>query len=305
MSAQTEALAELVNQQDSVLEAWAARRCEQESELDPHLIKAALRGYLLWFAALSDALLGLLAQRRWTSIGGLVDKCITDGVPDARKSPADSSGVPSLLSTVFFLNALLESINMAIGKTSAGKAAEFFQADLAIGLQTAVSLLGSDKAQAIYDDVRETFGMLPYIIGVDLTNGSVDPNVAQPTVPSLELFTGRSLAERKLTRAGDPRRIQLVSDYSGGSALSQVTQTLTLKTDGRFTLEEKTFEAVVGALASEKKRYVSGTWQIVVQNGAPHLRLQAGGRVVASWKSEAGPSGFHFLNGSRWHVSDA
>ena len=307
MSAQTEAIAKLVDEHDAVLDAWSTRRCEEESDLDLHKIKAVVRGYILWFAALSDALLGLLAQRSWTSVGGLLDKCITDGIADARKNPTDSRGVPSVLSTAFFLNVLLESINTAISKTSTGKSAQFFQAHLADGLQTAVPLLGSAKAQAIYDDVRETFAVLPYVIGVDLSNGSLDPNIAEPTVPALELFTGLSIAGKKLTRTFDARRSQLVSDYSGGSAISQITQTLTLDIDGCFTLREKIFSAVVGAgIASEQPRSsVSGTWQIALQNDAPHLRLQAEGRLFACWKSEAGPAGFHYLNGSRWHVSNA
>ena len=141
MSARTEAIAELVDQHDSVLEAWSTRRCQEERDLDLHKVKATERGYILWFAALSEAVLGLLAQRSWTSIGALIDKCIADGITQARQTPADSFGVPALLSTAFALNIMLDTINMAVGKTSTGKAGQLLQADLANGLQTALPLL--------------------------------------------------------------------------------------------------------------------------------------------------------------------
>jgi hypothetical protein len=304
MSARTEAIAELVDQHDSVLEAWSMHRCQEERDLVLHKVKAAERGYILWFAALSEALLGLLAQRSWTSISTLIDKCIADGITQARQTPADSFGVPALLSTAFALNVMLETINTAVGKTSTGNAGELFQADVANGLQTGLPLLGTDKAQAIYDQDRQTFGVLAYIIAADLSNGSLDPTVDQPTVPSLDLFTGFSLAGKTLRRTVDQRRSQLVSNYSGGSALSQVTQTLTLQTDGCFTLQEKTFSAVVGAgVASEQTRSIRGKWQIALQDIAPHLRLQTEGRLFVCWKSEVGPGGSHRLDGQRWQIS--
>jgi hypothetical protein len=305
MSARTEAIAELVDQHDSVLEAWSMRRCQEERDLNLHKIKAAERGYILWFAALSEALLGVLAQRSWTSIGTLIDKCIADGITQARQTPADSFGVPALLSTAFALNVMLATINMAIGKTATGNAAKLLPADLANGLQTGLPLLGTEKAQAIYDEDRQTFGVLAYIIAADLSNGSLDPTVHQPAVPSLDLFTGFSLAGKTLRRTADPRRSQLVGDYSGGSALSQVTQTLTLEMDGRFTLQEKTFSAVVGAgVASEQKCSISGKWQIALQDVAPHLRLQAEGRSFVCWKYEVGSGGSLCLDGQRWQISN-
>ena len=88
-------------------------------------------------------------------------------------------------------------------------------------------------------EMRENGGILAYPLQPISVSSHTGFNVNQPTVPPLDLFTGRSLIGKSLQRRGDPRRIQLVSDYSGGSALSQVTQTLTLKTDGRFKLEEK------------------------------------------------------------------
>ena len=280
-------------------------RCQEERDLDLHKVKATERGYILWFAALSEALLELLAQRSWTSIRAFIDESLADGIAQARQTPADSSGVPSLLSTVFRLNILLETINTALGKTSTGKAGKLFQADLVNALQTALPLLGTAKAQAIYDDVRQTFEMLPFIVIADLGNGSLDPTVDQPTVPSLDLFTGFSLAGKTLRRTVDQRRSQLVSNYSGGSALSQVTQTLTLEMDGCFTLQEKTFSAVVGAgIASERKRSISGNWQIALQDVAPHLRLQTEGRLLVCWKSEVGPGGSHCLDGQRWQMSN-
>ena len=63
---------------------------------------------------------------------------------------------------------------------------------------------------------------------------------------------------------------------------------------------KKNFEATVGLLASEKECYISGNWQIVLQDGAPLLQLQTVGRIFASWKSEAGPSGFHYPSSNRW-----
>jgi len=302
MSPQTEAIADLVDQHDSVLEDWATRRSqtENEVELNSNMLKTAARGYILWFAALSDALLRVLEQRSWNSIGSLLQKCITNGIADARKKPVNPFGVPTLLSTAFSLDIMLAQINMALAKTTGGKTAQLFPADLANGLSFGEFLVDTDKAQQMYDEMREIAGTLAYSIAADLGGGSSNLNVDQPTVPPLDLFTGRSLTGKSLQRRGDPRRIQLVSDYSGGSALSQVTQTLTLETDGRFKLEEKTFEATVGVLASEKERYINGNWQIVLQDGAPHLRLQNSGRILASWKSEAGPTGFHYLSGSRW-----
>src|ERR1044072_4041967 len=148
MSARTEAIAELVDQHDLVLEAWSLHRCQEERDLDLHKVKATERGYILWFAALSEALLELLAQRSWTSIRAFIDESLADGIAQARQTPADSSGVPSLLSTVFRLNILLETINTALRKTSTGKAGKLFQADLVNALQTALPLLGTDKAQA-------------------------------------------------------------------------------------------------------------------------------------------------------------
>jgi hypothetical protein len=305
MSARTEAIAELVDQHNSVLEAWSMHRCQEERDLVLHKVKAAARGYILWFATLSEALLELLAQRSWTSIRAFIDESLADGIAQARQTPADSSGVPSLLSTVFRLNILLETINTAVGKSSTGKAGKLFQADLVNALQTALPLLGTDKAQAIYDDVRQTFDMLPFIVIVDLSNGSLDPTVDQPTVPSLDLFTGFSLAGKTLRRTVDQRRSQLVSNYSGGSALSQVTQTLALQIDGCFTLQEKTFSAIVGAgLASEQTRSISGKWQIALQDVAPHLRLQTEGQLFVCWKSEVGPGGSHCLDGQRWQMSN-
>ena len=305
MSARTEAIAELVDQHDSVLEAWSTRRCQEERDLDLHKVKATERGYILWFAALSEAVLGLLAQRSWTSIGALIDKCIAAGITQARQTPADSFGVPALLSTAFALNIMLDTINMAVGKTSTGKAGQLLQADLANGLQTALPLLGTEKAQAIYDEERQTFEVLAYMIVADLGNGSLDPTVGQPTVPSLDFFTGFSLAGKTLRRTVDQRRSQLVSNYSGGSALSQVTQILKLKTDGCFTLQEKTFRAVVGTeLASDQTRSISGKWQIALHDVAPHLRLQTEGRLFVCWKSEVGPGGSHCLDGQRWQISN-
>ena len=281
------------------------RRCQEESDLNLHKVKAAERGYILWFAALSEALLGLLAQRSWTSIGALIDKCIADGITQARQTPADSFGVPALLSTAFALNVMLATINTAIGKTATGNAAKLLPADLANGLQTGLPLLGTDKAQAIYDEHLQTLGVLAYIIAADLGAGSFDPTVDQPTVPSLDLFTGFSLAGKTFRRTADQRRSQLVSNYSGGSALSQVTQTLTLQIDGCFTLQEKTFSAVVGAgLASEQPRSICGKWQIALQDVAPHLRLQTEGRLFVCWKSEVGPGGSHCLDGQRWQISN-
>ena len=276
MSARTEAIAELVDQHDSVLEAWSTRRCQEERDLDLHKVKATERGYILWFAAL---------QRSCSRAPGPTlldfDRCpnrqvfIAAGITQARQTPADSFGVPALLSTAFALNIMLDTINMAVGKTSTGKAGQLLQADLANGLQTALPLLGTEKAQAIYDEERQTFEVLAYMIVADLGNGSLDPTVGQPTVPSLDFFTGFSLAGKTLRRTVDQRRSQLVSNYSGGSALSQVTQILKLKTDGCFTLQEKTFRAVVGAeLASDQTRSISGKWQIALQDVAPHLRLQ-------------------------------
>ena len=280
-------------------------RCQEERDLVLHKVKAAERGYILWFAALSEAVLELLAQRSWTSIGSLIDKCIADGITQARQTPADSFGVPALLSTAFALNVMLETINTAVGKASTGKAGELFQADLANGRQTGLPLLGTDKAQAIYDEQLQIFGVLAYITAADLGNGSLDPTVGQPTVPSLDLFTGWSLAGKTLRRTVDQRRSQLVSNYSGGSALSQVTQTLTLETDGCFTLQEKTFNAVVGTgFASEEKRSIRGKWQIALQDVAPHLRLQTGGRLLVCWKSEVGPGGSHCLDSQRWQMSN-
>jgi hypothetical protein len=302
MSPQTEAIAELVDQHDSVLGDWAARRSqtENEVELDSNMLKTAARGYILWFAALSDALLLVLKQRSWNSIGNLLETCITNGIPDARNKPVSPFGVPTLLSTAFSLDIMLAQINTALAKTTGGKTAQLFPADVANGLSFGEFLVDTDKAQQMYDEIREITGVLAYSIAADLGGGSPNLNVDQPTVPPLDLFTARSLTGKSLQRRGDPRRIQLVSDYSGGSALSQVTQTLTLKTDGRFKLEEKTFEATVGVLASEKERYINGTWQIVLQDGAPHLQLQTGGRILFSWKCEAGPTGFHYLSSSRW-----
>lgn len=302
MSPQTEAIADLVDQHDSVLEDWATRRSqtENEVELNSNMLETAARGYILWFAALSDALLRVLEQRSWNSIGSLLQKCITNGIADARKKPVNPFGVPTLLSTAFSLDIMLAQINMALAKTTGGKTAQLFPADLANGLSFGEFLVDTDKAQQMYDEMREIAGTLAYSIAADLGGGSSNLNVDQPTVPPLDLFTGRSLTGKSLQRRGDPRRIQLVSDYSGGSALSQVTQTLTLETDGRFKLEEKTFEATVGVLASEKERYINGNWQIVLQDGAPHLRLQNSGRILFSWKSETGPTGFHYLSSSRW-----
>ena len=302
MSPQTEAIAELVDQHDSVLEDWAKRRSqtENEVELDSNMLKTAARGYILWFAALSDALLRVLEQRSWKSIGSLLQKCITNGIADAREKPLNPFGVPTLFSTAFSLDIMLAQINMALAKTTGGKTAQLFPADVANGLQFGEFLVDTDKAQQMYDEMREIAGILAYSIAADLGGGSSNSTVDQPTVPPLDLFTGRTLTGKSLQRRGDPRRIQLVSDYSGGSALSQVTQTLTLETDGRFKLEEKTFNATVGVLASEKERYVNGNWHIVLQDDAPHLQLQTDGRILFSWKTEAGPTGFHYLSSGRW-----
>ena len=302
MSHQTEAIVELVDQHDSVLEDWARCRSqtEKEVELDSNMLKTAARGYILWFAALSDALLLELQQRSWNSIGSLFEKCITNGIADARNNPVNPFGVPTLLSTAFSLDVMLALINTGLAKTTGGKTAQLFPADVANGLSFGEFLVDTDKAQQMYDEMRENGGILASSVAADLGVESPNFNVNKPTVPPLDLFTGRSLIGKSLQRRGDARRIQLVSDYSGGSALSQVTQTLTLETDGRFKLEEKTFEATVGLLASEKERYISGNWQIVLQDGAPLLQLQSGGRIFASWKSEAGPTGFHYLSSNRW-----
>jgi len=302
MSAQTDAIAKLVDQHDSVLESWATRRSQavREGELDSNMIKTAGRGYILWFAALSDALLSMRQQGSWNSIGSLVETCITNGIADARKNSVNALGLPTLLSTAFSLDVMLAQINMAIAKATGGKTAQLFPADVANALQFGEFLLDSDGAQQLYNEIREIASALALSIAADLGDGSANLNVHKPTVPPLDLFTARLLIGKSLQRRGDPRRIQLVSDYSGGSALSQVTQTLTLETDGRFKLVEKTFEATVGVLASEKERYISGNWQIVLQDGAPRLRLQSGGRVLVSWKSEAGLTGFHYLSGNRW-----
>jgi len=302
MSAQTEAIVGLVDEHDSVLAAWATRRSktEKEVELDSNMLKTAARGYILWFAALSDALLLVLQQRSWNSIGSLLEKCITDGIAGACKNPVNPFGVPTLLATDFSLNIMLAQINTGLAKITAGKTAQLFPADVANGLSFGEFLVDTDKAQQLYDEMRETFGILAASVAGDLRGGSANLNVDQPTVPPLDLFRARSLDGKSLQRRGDPRRIQLVSDYSGGSALSQVTQTLTLKTDGRFKLEEKIFEAVVGVLAHENERYINGNWQIVLQDGAPYLQLQAGGQILISWKSETAPAGFHYLAGNRW-----
>jgi hypothetical protein len=108
MLARTEAMAELVDQHDPALEAWITRRRQRESDLSLHKIKAGVRGYILWFATLSDDLLGFLDQSSWYSICTLVDKSLADGIAQARHTPADSSDVPALLSTAFFLNVLLD-----------------------------------------------------------------------------------------------------------------------------------------------------------------------------------------------------
>ena len=302
MSAQTEAIVKLVDQHDSALEAWATRRskAEKETELDPNMMKTAARGYILWFAALTDALLSMRQQGAWNSVGNLLETCITNGLTDARKNSVNAVGLPTLLSTAFSLDVMLAQINMAITKATGGKTAQLYPADVANGLQFGEFLLDTDKAQQLYDEIKEVAGVLAYSIAADLGDGSANRNVNKPAGPSLDLFTARTIIGKSLQRRGDPRRIQLVSDYSGGSALSQVTQTLTLNTGGRFQLEEKTFQATVGIGASEEKRSINGTWQIALQDGAPRLQLQAGGQVLACLKSETGPSGFHYLGGNRW-----
>ena len=110
MSARTEAIAELVDQHYPVLEAWSTRRCQREGDLSLHKIKARVRGYIVWFGTLRDALRGFLNQRSWHSIRTLVDKSVADGVAQARQTPADSSDVSALLPPAFFLNVLLENV---------------------------------------------------------------------------------------------------------------------------------------------------------------------------------------------------
>ncbi len=144
-------------------------------------------------------------------------------------NPVNPFGVPTLLSTAFSLDVMLALINPGLAKTTSGKTAQLFPADVANGLSFGEFLVDTDKAQQMYDEMRENGGILAYSVAADLGVESPSFNVNKPTVPPLDLFTGRSLIGKSLQRRGDPRRIQLVSDYSGGSALSQVTQTLTLR----------------------------------------------------------------------------
>ena len=108
-----------------------------------------------------------------------------------------------------------------------------------------------------------------------------------------------------------PARSQLVSDYSGGSALSKRSQALFLYSDATFRFEEKTFRAITGggvSLPSEEVRALSGEWSLEITGDELYLVLKREGAVMDRWPIEAPPLEGPLpdtlpINGEKWKSS--
>lgn len=299
-------IGELVERHDHILDQWIRHRCASETDLDAVKLKSSCRGFILWCAVADIEIAEMLAQRSWRGLQELVEDFLASSVSAAAKAPTQGAArTPTLLAEAFGTISCLARVSAAI-EDSIGPGAAIAGPNLLDGLQTGLVVLGDTEAEAIDRSMQETLGVIAFIVASDAAKGGAQPpSMAPARVPPLALFTGQLLRGKVLHRRVDQQRAQLVNDYTGGSLVSQVSQSLELHTDNSFRFEVAAFSAVVGTgLGSEHKRVMSGSWAIGVKGRTPHLTLRADGDVVASWASESDGTRAHQLDGERWTMSE-
>jgi hypothetical protein len=118
-----------------------------------------------------------------------------------------------------------------------------------------------------------------------------------------------SLGGKVWTRPRRRRRAQLVSDYSGGSVLSECSQELRLERNGLFRLRERLFTAITGggvSLPSETIKTIEGVWEADV--GATELTMWLvlkynDGDLFARWRLGEREPFTRCLDGDIWDVA--